>query len=120
MVQNLSEAQFSPYAAAALVRSGEVALDPMKEVLQSDRYPRALKMRAASICGRIGGSIATALLVSQVGGSDRGVQRAILTALHHCGFVAQGVDVVDVRRLLRQEISRPGVVPEYGDRSGRQ
>ncbi len=79
--------------------------ESMVDILKSDRYPREIKMRAASICGRIGAGIATALLVSQMGGSDRGARRAILTALHHCGFVAQGVEVVDVRLLLRQEVS---------------
>ena len=105
MVQNLAEAQFSPYAAAALARAGEVALNPMKEILESDRYPREIKMRAASICGRIGGQAAMSLLGSRLAELDRGVRRALLSALHHGGFTAQGVDVVDVRRLLRQEVS---------------
>ncbi len=105
MVENLSEAQFSPYAATAFVLAGEVALEPMREVLESDRQPRAIKMRAAAICGRIGGPLAISLLVSRMGDVDRGVRRAVLAALHHCGFSAQGVDVVDVRLLLRQEVS---------------
>lgn len=105
MVQNLSEAQYSPYAGAALARAGEVALSPMRAVLDSDRYPRAIKMRAASICGRIGGERATSLLVGRMDVPDRGVRRAVLTALHHCGFRAREVEVVDVRRILRQEVS---------------
>jgi ATP:ADP antiporter, AAA family len=105
MVRNLSEAQFSPYAAAALARAGEVALRPMADVLKSKRYPREIKMRAASICGRIGGAAATSLLSEWIGNEDRGVRRAVLSALHHTGYTAQAVEVVDIRRLLRQEMS---------------
>jgi AAA family ATP:ADP antiporter len=105
MIQNLSEAQFSPYAAAALARAGEVALKPMREVLNSDRHPREIKMRAASICGRIAGAAAIIELVAQLDEPDRGIRRAVLTALHHCGYTATGVQVVDVRRMLRQEVA---------------
>lgn len=105
MVQNLAEPQYSPYAAAALARAGEVALHPMQEVLDADRYPREIKMRAASICGRIGGDRARSLLARRMNAPDRGVRRALLTALRLAGFSATGVDVVDVRRMLRQEMS---------------
>jgi len=105
MVRNLSEAQYSPYAAAALARAGEVALRPMKDVMDSKRHPREIKMRAASICGRIGGTDAISLLAERMDQPDRGIRRATLSALRHCAYTAQGVDVVDIRRLLRQEVS---------------
>jgi len=105
VIQHLATTRFHPYAAKALVRAGDRALQPIGEVLRSDDFGREVKARSASICGRIGGEAAQALLVTHMGYSDQNVRRSVLTSLHQCGFKATGVNLVDVRRLLRQEIS---------------
>ena len=105
VLQHLDTTRFHPYAANALVRAGDRALEPISEVLDSDEFGREVKTRSASICGRIGGEAAQALLVGHLGFSDRGVRRSVLTSLHQCGFRATGADLVDVRRLLRQEVA---------------
>ncbi len=105
VLQHLETTRFHPYAAKALVRAGDRALEPIGEVLSSDEFGRQVKMRSASICGRIGGEASQALLVEHLAFSDRSVRMSILTSLHQCDYKATGADLVDVRRLLRQEVA---------------
>ena len=105
VIQHLETTRFHPYAATALVRAGDRAIAPIRDVLASDDFGREVKTRSASVCGRIGGEAAQALLVEHLSYSDRTVRTSVLTALHHCGYRAGGPGVVDVRRLLRQEVA---------------
>jgi AAA family ATP:ADP antiporter len=55
--------RYHPYAAKALVRAGEQALIPIREVLESEEFGRDVKVRAATVCGRIPGQNTQALLI---------------------------------------------------------
>ncbi|MDZ4721361.1 MAG: HEAT repeat domain-containing protein [Roseiflexaceae bacterium] len=68
----------------------------------SDQSP-ALLIRLTTICGRVRGEIAAAMLIQQLAYPHDGVRHAVVLALRRCGYQATGPQAQQVRTQIRRE-----------------
>jgi HEAT repeat protein len=89
LCENLALHAVRAPAARALVAAGEPVLPLLEQLLAAPHALPALRVRIASICGRIAGARAGQLLLKVMHTAGRGERTAALAALAACGWQAQ-------------------------------
>ena len=99
----LASEQFHSHAATAIAAGGDLALPALEAAFSAPEASSRLKVRIAAIYGRIGGEGTIPRLTRLLDAEDRDVRSTVLESLSTCRFRAEAADVIDVRRLVRQE-----------------
>ncbi|MFN2143180.1 MAG: cyclic nucleotide-binding domain-containing protein [Candidatus Promineifilaceae bacterium] len=101
-ISALANEETQAQAVTALVAGGEAVLPFLATACSGpDVDPRVLS-GVATVCGRIGGEEAVALLLDQLHNADAGVRRAALLALSRCAFIAPP----EKRRLIEEQLQQ--------------
>jgi HEAT repeat protein len=105
VVQSLTDPAVRPAAAAALVSGGDAVLPELRALFSERAQPKYILIRAAQICGRIGGPGARALLEEHVACADTGVRGQVLAALNRAGYHVHGEGVTRIHSQVTAEIA---------------
>ena len=105
VIPNLASITFHTQAALALAAAGDSALSEMEVAFAEPDATRQLRIRIADVCGRIKGRRATTILQRWLDEPDKGIRSKVLSSLHQCDYRAEEGEVIDVRRLIRGEVS---------------
>ena len=105
VVHSLADPAVRSAAAAALVAGGDTVLPALRALFAERTQPRAVLIRAAQICGRIGGPGAIALLEAHVASADTDVRGQVLAALHRSGYQVRGEGVARIHSQVTAEVA---------------
>lgn len=86
VIQALAISSTRPQAITALLEGREAALPAIRAALTSDGAQREVFMQLVRVCGRMGGSQATATLETQIDQPDPELRTQVLAALGSCGY----------------------------------
>lgn len=103
VLQNLSSHLYHTPAATSLVIGGESAIPALETAFAQPGTTRELQMRIACVCGKIRGDAAISSLKGWMDRPDKGIRSEVFKALRACEFQAVDADVIDIRRLIREE-----------------
>jgi AAA family ATP:ADP antiporter len=105
VMQNLSTHLYHTPAATALVIGGDAAIPALESAFVQPGTTRELQIRIAGVCGRIRGDAAVSRLKGWIDRPDKGIRSEVFQALRQCDFRALDADLIDIRRLIREEAS---------------
>jgi HEAT repeat protein len=105
LCENLTLQAVRQPAARALVAAGEPVLPLLEQLLLAPRAGSELRVRIASICGRVGGTRASQLLLKMMQTAGRAERTAVLAGLAACGWQAQTEpETLAVKSWLEEEL----------------
>ena len=105
LCENLTLHAVRQPAARALVAAGEPVLPLLEQLLAAPASRSELRVRIASICGRIRGTRASNLLLKMMQTAARTERAAVLAALAACGWQAQSEqETLAVKSWLEEEM----------------